>query len=405
MHSECCEKDQDILRIRTLGQFVVSKGNKIFTEESSRSTRLWDLFKLFLCNRKKVLVPEVVLETLWSEHEYLDPKHALRSMVYRLRQILEDRSNLVDEKSFINFKQGGYSWNITSLYCLDVEEFEDLIKQARYVAKENNKLAIEIYHNALELYQGDFLAESSYQEWLIPIRSYYRRIFLQSSLDLLCLLKNEEEYQEIIELCEKVFLIEVFEDEVHHYYINALFTLGRIKKAKEHYEYIVNLYTKEIGIKPFFAKHEFKEMLVKNNFENSLELLANDTCLKKVEHNGVFLCKQNIFNFFYKLELQRSNRQQKKSFLVSFNLLKEEKGDLIKDENMEVKALQEILFRNLRRGDVMCCFNERNIRVILNNLSYKQARNVLRRIENKFHEIYQPKKTKLLIDINPIIAK
>ena len=57
-------QDQTVLEIRTLGNFQVSYGEKILTQEYSRSYRLWKIFKYLITYRQQGVLPEVVVEKI-----------------------------------------------------------------------------------------------------------------------------------------------------------------------------------------------------------------------------------------------------------------------------------------------------------------------------------------------------
>lgn len=237
-----------------VGKFYVKRGNKIISAHANKSYKLWKLFKYLLTkNRDKNILPEVAMDTLWPENNYSDPKKALRTAVYRLRKLLNENSDNVKSSDIIVFSQGCYKWNLDADYWLDTDEFEMLCKQGRDLAAREPEKAIKIYSKAIALYKGDYLPECAYDEWELPIRSYYRHIYLQSALELLRLLHNKQRYDAIIKICETVFAIELFEEDFHIYFIDALFALGKIKEARSHYEYITSLFYRELGVKPSLA--------------------------------------------------------------------------------------------------------------------------------------------------------
>src|SRR5690554_6280349 len=80
------------LRIFTLGRFEVYRNGIQLSERASRSSRVWDLFKYLLTCRDRSSTPEAIIETLWPQHNYTDMRKALRTPIYRLRQILQNDS-------------------------------------------------------------------------------------------------------------------------------------------------------------------------------------------------------------------------------------------------------------------------------------------------------------------------
>lgn len=53
---------------------------------------------------------------------------------------------------------------------------------------------IACYQKALALYQGDYLSESTMEDWVLPWANYYKRIYSSCVNDLVKLLMDDGEY-------------------------------------------------------------------------------------------------------------------------------------------------------------------------------------------------------------------
>lgn len=232
--------------ILTLGQFAVHNEHTDLTSGTGRSYHLWDLFRFLITNRGKGIRPEVMVEALWPEQSYADPRRALRTPVYRLRKILDG----VDTESPIIFSHGCYIWKTIPGYRLDVEVFEALCNKAKQISSENPSEAIKLYFDAIGLYKGEYLPECLYQDWVMPARNYYRRLYLQCVAGLLDLLWAREQYKEILAVCERAILLEPLEEEVHIRFLEALLKEQKLKQSLNHYEYITSLLYRQLGVKP-----------------------------------------------------------------------------------------------------------------------------------------------------------
>jgi DNA-binding SARP family transcriptional activator len=117
------------------------------------------------------------------------------------------------------------------------------------------------YQQALKLYKGEYLSENLYNEWIIPVRNRYHRLYSQALLQQLELLKNESNYQSIVETCEEAFQIDPYEESVHIFYLDALIKLAQIKQATSHYHYITTKLFQELGVKPSpFLREIYREI-------------------------------------------------------------------------------------------------------------------------------------------------
>jgi two-component SAPR family response regulator len=370
------------LEIFTLGRFMVKCGDRLISEQSNRSYRIWDLFKYLVTYRDRGILPEVILENLWPGQEFSDPKRALRTPIYRLRQLLTPASGDSDGSSFISFSQGCYKWNTKAEYSLDVQEFEALCQRGQMIAQDNPAEAIETLKKAVSLYKGDYLPECLYYEWTLPVRNYYRRIFLQSSLDLCRLLKNADRNSEILKVCESVFHIEPFEEEFHLRFLETQMVMDKIKEARSHYEYVTSLFYRELGIKPSSAMRSIYRQLKAGGECVEFDLTSiQESLAERQENEGAFFCDSDIFRHLYKLEKKRLERTGQIVFLGLLSLTTAEYRIPPRKILQEAcDKLLNLLIARLRKGDIITHWNDSQILVLLPGLNLEQGEKVLQRV-------------------------
>lgn len=241
------------LYITTLGNFDIRDENQSLFKETSRQYRLYKLLQYFITFRHKKLLPENIIENIFSDNDSLDPKNVLRSQIFRLRQLLdeyipkdENESNYIN----ISFANGYYTLEIGEMVVLDMDYFETLIKEAdRYETIDINKSTI-LYKEALSLYNGAYLSEQTYETWIVPTRNYYYRMYIKTLYKLIEILKSHSMYEEIVEICEKALMIEHYDENIHISLVEAMLNLGHIKIAMNHYIYTTSLLEKEFHTKP-----------------------------------------------------------------------------------------------------------------------------------------------------------
>lgn len=377
-------QQNDKLEIYTLGTFVVKQGDKILSEDSGRSQRLWSLFKYLLTQRGKSVPSEDLMETLWAEEEHERTDSAVKTLVYRLRRTLNGEPANSPEFQYIAFSQGGYTWNSQSDYWLDSEMFESYCEMARKASGDKEKE--EFFRKALGLYKGDYLPEYAYNEWVVPVSNYYRRLYLESVYGLIGLLKQQRRYGEIISVCEKAFTIDYFDEDLHQHYLESLLEEGKTRHAQAHYESITAALYRELGAKPSPALRNLYRRIKNKDGGVELDLnLIQESLTDRHQADGAFLCDPDTFRFLYKLEGRRVIRSGQAVFLVLLTLTM---SDYSLPSNNELKnamgILQEALLSSLRKGDVICRWNEAQFICILPGLNFEQSRLVLERIEKNY---------------------
>ncbi len=95
-----------------------------------------------------MVAPEDILEDLWPGQEYVNPRDAVKNLVYRLKQKLETQQ-VPAASSVVNCSFGCYGWNNSIPYWLDARAFEELTRQARVLAETDSLKAVAAYREAL----------------------------------------------------------------------------------------------------------------------------------------------------------------------------------------------------------------------------------------------------------------
>ncbi|MBU3200984.1 bacterial transcriptional activator domain-containing protein [Clostridium estertheticum] len=383
------ENDEECLKVYTLGCFEVVLDGKVISNDCKRSQQVWNLFKYTLTYRNKRIVQENFFDVLWNDKECDNPVKALQNLVYRLRMLLDYKGVNKDGESVINYSQGCYSWNKKSHYWTDVDEFEELYEKAKTYEKNEDFLnAIEIFQRALMLYKGDYLCEDSYNEWVMPVRNYYHRIYMDIIANLIKLLKNYRRNKDILRVCEEALMIQPFEESIHLPYIEALIEEGNMVQAQKQYEYVTSMLYEEMGVKP---SSDLQKLYSKIKCKNNKGLVDLGSFQKMMmdnhESDGAFFCEPDTFVSVYKLECHRAVRTKQIVFMGLFTITR------TKNRTHDSKVMKNgigsflnILIQDLREGDVVTAWSETQILVILSGTTYEQANMILDRVVNKYEE-------------------
>lgn len=378
--------EKDMLGIQTLGNFHVCYNRNDLTVSLDKSVKVWELFKFLLTFRDELVLPEKIIQSLWPDSDYTDPKRTLRALIFRLRKALVLEGG--EDKGIIIFSHGCYKLDSKGKCMIDVVEFERIFREAYDVSKDDCDRAIELFNKVIAMYKGDYLSETCCYDWLIPPRNYYRRIFLQSVYEVSELLKEQKRYHEILSVCDAALRHELFEEELHLFYIEALARTGKLKQARNHYEYIKQVFERELGVKPSDALNRLYRMLFGEVSKSRLDLNSIEENLRQESvKRGPVLCDKEFFKALWQLDMRRAERYGKTNFLglVTLSLPDYSLPDpKILHEGM--KELRQLLLNNLRKGDVVTEWNEAQFLLSLPSLSDKQAEIALRRVQNRYKE-------------------
>ena len=258
---------------------------------------------------------------------------------------------------------------------IDIDEFESIIKQADSELEQDIDKAVDLYQKALKLYKGLYLFDNSYEVWLVPTRNYYQRLYLKTLYKLVDILKENNENEKIITLCEEAILIEPYEENIHINLIDAMLALGQQKSALKHYENSLNLMEKEFDAKP--STH-FIGALAKIQSYSVRDANANiaslETDLEEKSLLGAMQCNAESFKFLFNLQKRKSLRDDEKDYICIISV------NWNRDKNP--KGMSELLRNNLRKGDVFTFWNQNQILLMLHNMK-ESGVNV---IENRIYD-------------------
>jgi DNA-binding SARP family transcriptional activator len=396
------------LNIITLGDFDICYQEQSLLTGIHRSYKLLELLQYFIAFRNRRMLPETIIDDLWPDGNFSDPKNVLRAQVHRLRKVLENIRTITKcqpERCLqLTYANGYYLFSV-GVHCLvDTDVFEATIKCADSVAKEDKQAAIGLYRQALRLYKGQYLNGTTGNEWLFPLQNRYHRLFLQALYHLLELLDGSGLHDEVTEICEMATLIEPYETTLHLYFLRALIGLGDIQGALSHYNYITSLLYKELGVKPSAAMRALYRQIqgmTQDNDETNL-ILIEKKLTDDDDMAGAVSCDIDYFRFLYRLERRKSERMSTPSFLGLITASKHKKQ--LTDSMVEgvMNELMQVLELSLRRGDVFSLWNKTQILLLLTVRQYQDIDTITERLRSCFQEITRRAKVKLSIRFQPL---
>ncbi len=367
------------LYITTLGDFDMLMEGKSIMQDVSRSYKLFKLLEYFLTFKNKKLLPEVIIENLWQDQDSMDPKNMIRGQIFRLRQILKE---ILPEDDYltISFSNGYYTLEVGKNVVLDTDELESWIQKGDEELEIDHDKALTAYRNAINLYRGGYLAENSYEIWLVPVRSYYKRIYVKTLEKLVDLCSEKGRDEEIVRVCEKAITIEPYEEKIHKFLIESLLRLGKIQNAHNHLEFMQVAFEKEMGITTTSLIREIQRK-IQSYSTDKVELTVKDIN-RKLDETGVtgpLKCESEYFKLLYNSHKRRRKIDQEDDDYISLITLDESQVDSI-DKWQDV--ITKVLQNTLRKGDIFTLWNDSQILILLPEVRNGGIKVVENRIKN-----------------------
>lgn len=376
---------ESTIKIRMFGSFeIIINGNAVLPQ--LRQAKKTCLFLEYLILKKDHPVPhDELLDMLWADKESANPATALRTLLHRYRSLTE-QSGLPELADSVLTSRGSYQWN-PRLDCeIDVFEFERLCQEARQVGM-HARARIERYLKIISLYTGPLLSNTADEMWIVPKSVYYHDLFLESMFTLIDLLKAEEEYDMIAQVCRKAMDVDMFDERLHLELMMALVKTGKKREALSQYYFATDLHYKQLGVQPSKEIRAVYKLIVQADQEMEADIEKVQGMLEgEDDGTGAFVCEYEIFREIYQLQRRMVERYSSTMFLSLLtvsNAYEQSFDPLVLDSIM--KQLLDAAKTHLRRGDTLSRYSAMQYVVLLPAVTYESGKMVMERVKSAFY--------------------
>ncbi len=375
-----------LLSVYTLGGCSIVYEGKSLDFKTVSSKSIWTLLQYLIRHRGRTVTNNELIERLYPEDKSDQPQSALKTLVHRARERLNQLGYL-DGKEILGQRSGGYFWNSDIPISVDVEKFEALIQEA--AALDGNKKAqLQLRLEAVGLYKGDFLPDFAFEAWVLPISSYYRYLYVNTASLCLEELTEGGQYGAAASLAQSAIAIEPYEERLYYYLILTLIHTNQISAAKAQYEDMAQRFYSEFGVTPSDELQELYKKLLASRNGVELDLNIIKAQMREAgQRSGAFYCEYEFFKDVYRLEVRSAARRGAPIHICLMNISGKDEAPLSKKVHSNVmKKLSESIQAALRSGDVYSRYSVSQYVILLPNASYENSQIVLERILRKFRQ-------------------
>lgn len=388
--------------VNMLGEFSVTIEDKKINDKSNQSKKPWCLLEYLITFRNREIPPNELIELIWADEESANPGGALKTLLFRSRKLLAPLN--YPPQDLIVQHRGSYAWTKAMTTVVDADQFEELANKA-LEEKEDSEDRLDYCLDAIDLYKGDFLPKSEWESWVVPISTYYHSLYLKIVLMALDILKNQGNFQKIIDICQRAIAVEQFDENLHYNLIYALYKSGNQHGAMEHYTRTVDMFYNEFAITPSAHLKELYNIIRDTKHGITTDLTVIQEILKEDSRiNGAFYCEYAVFRDIYQLESRAIERTGDSIFLCLLTL-SDLNGKILK-QSILTKAMDELntaICRSLRRGDVYSRYSVSQFMLLLPTSTYENGEMVLKRISQNFRKKYTRKDLMLTYSLQAVV--
>lgn len=345
-----------------------------------------------------------LLVTLWSEDKSANPENALKTLVSRLRALLNQISPGLGK--CIVADRGAYHWETLPGMTVDVFEIERIFDELA-AKKDDAEACRALYTRLIHLYVGDLLQNGEQNEWALARGTTLHNKYMTAIYSYIDLLKQEEDYKEIVNVCRSALDVDNFDDRLHMELMTALIKTNRSSEALVQYKHVMHLNYRYLGIQPSEDMQEFYKQIVRagKTLDFNLEAIRSEL-RESGEQRGAFVCEYAVFKEIFNLQMRNLERLGSTMFLAVIMVGNPDDPSMnsIKQDNI-MNGLLEILRQNLRKGDTITHFSPTMFALLLPTVNYTTGNMVMERVKRLFYRKYPNSNIPFAYRVGPLSTK
>jgi DNA-binding SARP family transcriptional activator len=384
------KNQESVIYVNMLGGFSISIGDKAIVDQNNQAKKPWSLLEYLITFRGRDIPVEELIDLFWKDEGSNNPAGALKTLMFRVRKLLEPLGYPTQELIFQNRKAYGWTKHLTTV-C-DTDRFEDLCVQSE-ASQLTFDQRLSLCMEAFALYKGNFLPKSEWESWVVPIHTYYHTLYQKLVNRILYMLDEEKNYPTMIEVCQQAIAIDPYGEDGHYYLICALYQSGNQLMAMEHYQRVNDMFYNEFAITPSIRFKELYKLISDKKHGITMDLSnIREILLEGSTKKGAFCCEPSVFRDIYQLETRAIERTGDSIFLCLLTI-SNLKGELLKPA-VQTRAMDELgesIRNSLRRGDIFSRYSVSQFLMLLPTATYENGENVLKRIIHNFKKEYSRK--------------
>lgn len=242
-------KSAQIIKATFFGCFSICKNEFAIDKTEWKNRKSSGILKYILTNSGKYVTRETLSAMFWPESDTKAAFTSLRVALYALRKSLADlQMGFEDEYALIVEDIDGFRIGSGILLETDVKEFEELYKKYNSHSFSMDETEV-LLRQIVELYKGDFLEDSPYEEWILMPRERYKSIYAEASHALIQLLLNRGALKEAEVLLEKNMIIDPLDEKACGFLVGVYKLTGQEDRAKLFRRQFEQRFKAEMGVK------------------------------------------------------------------------------------------------------------------------------------------------------------
>jgi len=249
------------ISIHTFGTLHLKiDGQDIPGFDLNRQKMLSRLLKFLVVHRKSYVPKEIIYETFWKNYPISSARTNLHNLLFRMRNLLGIKCNFIES-------EGDNIRLLKDAYWLDADVFENYYSQGKkWLQKNDNSTALQMFEAAAELYKGDFIDFDIYDDLINNERAFLKKKFqfiLHASIKLYL---DTGDYHMAQQCSKKLIQHDPWCESAYRLLMIASVYSGNRNEIPRIYKQLRVELKKELSINPDGATNDLMEKLLKGGF-------------------------------------------------------------------------------------------------------------------------------------------
>jgi DNA-binding SARP family transcriptional activator len=215
-------------------------------DETWKTIKSKKLFFYLLLHREKKVTQDCLISALWKKASYKSGTDSLRKAIQYIRQIL--KSGKKKKLDLIISGKGLYQISPEISVRLDIEEFQNLVKQVKNLKHENEKYE-DYLKKAISTYREGF-AVGWYDPWVEDLRLFYQGLYEDCLVMMADFYFGKNKFKEAIIWCKRLISFDFYNEEYHRKLMRAYSKIGRYKEIIKDFEQLKKILKKDLSSEP-----------------------------------------------------------------------------------------------------------------------------------------------------------
>lgn len=280
-----------------------------------------------------------------------------------------------------------YSYKLNEEIPLEIDTVS-FVKHSQIAnAADDPETQITNFEKMAVIYKGTLSSVFPNSTWIISISQYYHNIFINSLYKLLDHYINSERYSDIISLCNHFLGIDLYDEAIHRYLIQAYNLLGDNKNSIKHYKHAREVFLRDLNVDLSHETVALYDIICKCAHNTPLKLNDIINNINELEEydNGALYCEYETFKRIYLHYKRLNTRTNFNVFLVLFTLTPKVPSKTNSNNlGNQIHSMKDIPTETLRKGDVVSRCSVNQYIVILPLTPLNHGLTTVYRIMNNF---------------------